>query len=83
VICAVPSHGVRDVMAKAGGAMDPEAILVSTVKGIEVESGKLMHQVLEDVSPLPPALVVLSGPSFAREVAGQPTAVTLACRAEA
>src|SRR5512134_2328124 len=86
VICAVPSHGVRDVMAKASEAMDPEAILVSTVKGIEVESGKLMHQVLEDV--LEPAfhrrLVVLSGPSFAREVAAQqPTAVTLACREEA
>ena len=86
VICAVPSHGVRAVMAAASDQMDPEAILVSTVKGMEVESGKLMHQVLEDV--LPPAmhqrLVVLSGPSFAREVAEQlPTAVTLACREEA
>ncbi len=86
VICAVPSHGVRDVMAKAAQAMDPEAILVSTVKGIEVESGMLMHQVLEDVlDPVfHPRLVVLSGPSFASEVAaGQPTAVTLACREEA
>jgi glycerol-3-phosphate dehydrogenase (NAD(P)+) len=86
VICAVPSHGVRDVMAKASQAMDPGAILVSTVKGIEVESGMLMHQVLEDVlDPVfHPRLVVLSGPSFASEVAArQPTAVTLACREEA
>ena len=86
VICAVPSHGVRDVMAKASQAMDPGAILVSTVKGIEVESGMLMHQVLEDVlAPVfHPRLVVLSGPSFASEVAArQPTAVTLACREEA
>jgi glycerol-3-phosphate dehydrogenase (NAD(P)+) len=86
VICAIPSHGVRAVMAAASNQMDPEAILVSTVKGIEVETGKLMHQVLEDV--LDPALhqrlVVLSGPSFAREVAEQlPTAVTVACREEA
>lgn len=86
VICAVPSHGVRAVMEQAAGLMNPEAILVSTVKGIEVESGMLMHQVLEDL--LEPSfhrrLVVLSGPSFAREVAvGQPTAVTLACREEA
>jgi glycerol-3-phosphate dehydrogenase (NAD(P)+) len=85
VICAVPSHGVRAVMAEASKWMDPESILVSTVKGIEVETGMLMHQVLEDV--LEPGfharLVVLSGPSFAREVAGQlPTAVTLACREE-
>jgi glycerol-3-phosphate dehydrogenase (NAD(P)+) len=86
VICAVPSHGVRDVMAEASRRMDPEAILVSTVKGIEVESGKLMHQVLEDVldKAFHPRLVVLSGPSFAREVAARrPTAVTLACREEA
>lgn len=85
VICAVPSHGVREVMTCAGKAMDPEAILVSTVKGIEVETGMLMHQVLEDVLPeaLHPRIVCLSGPSFAHEIAEQkPTAVTLACREE-
>lgn len=85
VICAVPSHGVREVMTRAGKAMDPDAILVSTVKGIEVETGMLMHQVLEDVLPeaLHPRIVCLSGPSFAHEIAEQkPTAVTLACREE-
>ncbi len=85
VICAIPSHGLRDVMTRARSFMDPEAILVSTVKGIEVETGMLMHQVLEDV--LDPVfhsrLVVLSGPSFAREVAEhKPSAVSLACREE-
>jgi glycerol-3-phosphate dehydrogenase len=61
--------------------MDSEAILVSTVKGIEVETGMLMHQVFEEAL----------GPSFhARLVfcrallreggaARKPTAVTLAC----
>ncbi len=86
VICSVPSHGVRAVMAEAARYLDQGAILVSTVKGIEVETGMLMHQVFEDL--LDPSfharLVVLSGPSFAREVAvRQPTAVTLACREEA
>jgi glycerol-3-phosphate dehydrogenase (NAD(P)+) len=86
VICAVPSHGVRSVLAEAARHLDGESILVSTVKGIEVETGMLMHQVLEDVlgKSIRPRLVVLSGPSFAREVAvQQPTAVTLACREEA
>ncbi len=86
VICAVPSHGVREVMSQASKRMDREAIVVSTVKGIEVETGMLVHQVLEDVlEPVfHPRLVVLSGPSFAREVAEhKPTAVTLACREEA
>ncbi len=86
VICAIPSHGLRDVMTQAGKLMDPGAILVSTVKGIEVETGMLMHQVLEDVlDPVfHPRITVLSGPSFAREVAEhKPTAITLACREEA
>lgn len=85
VICAIPSHGMRDVMAQAGKVMDPEAILVSTVKGIEPETGLTMDGVLEQVLPeaLHPRLVFLSGPSFAREVAlRKPTAVTLACREE-
>lgn len=85
VICAIPSHGLRDVIRRAAPFMDPEAILVSTVKGIEVESGMLMHQVLEDVldPAFHPRLVALSGPSFAHEVAEhKPTAVTLACRQE-
>lgn len=86
VLCAVPSHGLRRVMGRAAAHLDEGAILVSTVKGIEVETGMRMDQVFEDV--LPPAhhprLVFLSGPSFAREVAqGRPTAVTLACREEA
>jgi len=86
VICAVPSHGLRDVIGQASKAMDPEAIVVSTVKGIEVETGMTMGEVFQDVlDPLfHPRLVALSGPSFAREVAEKkPTAVTLACREEA
>ncbi len=86
VICAVPSHGVREVMSAASKHLDPGAIPVSTVKGIEVETGLTMHQVLEAVLPpvLHPKIVCLSGPSFAREIADRrPTVVTLASREEA
>jgi len=86
VICAVPSHGVRDVMERAAPHLSEESILVSTVKGIEVETCMRMDQVFEEVlDPVHhPRLVFLSGPSFAREVADRrPTAVTLACREEA
>jgi glycerol-3-phosphate dehydrogenase (NAD(P)+) len=85
VICAVPSHGVRDVMSRAAAVLPEGAVVVSTVKGIELGSWMRMDQVLEDVlAPVHhPRLVFLSGPSFAKEVAaGQPTAVTLACRQE-
>lgn len=86
VILTVPSHSLRDVMGDAAAHLSPEAILVSAVKGIEFETGMLMHQVIEDVLPSEqhPRVVALSGPSFAQEIAHQhPTVVTLACREEA
>jgi len=86
VICAVPSHGLRDVMKQAAPFLPEESILVSAVKGIEYETGMTMHQILEDVLPAVhhPRLVCLSGPSFAREIAQRkPTVVTLAGREEA
>lgn len=86
VIIAVPSTSLRDVMTAAGPFIEPGAIVVSAVKGIEFETGLTMHGVLEDVlDPTHhPRLVALSGPSFAIEIADrQPTVVTLACREEA
>jgi glycerol-3-phosphate dehydrogenase (NAD(P)+) len=86
VICAIPSHGVREVMQRANAHLAEDAILVSTVKGIEKDTWMRMDQVFEEVLDAVhhPRLVFLSGPSFAREVAeGRPTAVTLACREEA
>ena len=86
VIIAVPSHSLREVMAKAAPFIAPGTILVSTVKGIEYETGMTMHEVLEDVLPETHhrQIVALSGPSFAREIAEQrATVVTVACRDEA
>lgn len=81
VVCAVPSHALREVMARAAPHLEPGAVIVSTVKGIEHETGMTMHQVLGDVlDPDHHARVVcLSGPSFAREIAQRkPTVVTVA-----
>jgi len=86
VIVAVPSHSMREVMTTAGPYIEPGAIIVSAVKGIEFETGLTMHGVLEEVLDPEhhPRLVALSGPSFAAEIARhQPTVVTLACREEA
>ena len=53
--------------------------LVLCSKGIEAGSGRLMNHVAKDAAP-GSAIAVLSGPTFAHEVAaGLPTAVTLAC----
>ena len=86
VICAVPSHGVRDVMGRAAAYLSDEAVVVSTVKGIEVDTCMRMDEVLSEVlgERHDPRLVFLSGPSFAREIADhRPTAVTVACHEEA
>jgi glycerol-3-phosphate dehydrogenase (NAD(P)+) len=86
VLLAVPSQSLRSVMKDAAPFLEPGAIVVSAVKGIEFESGLTMHGVLEDVlAPVHhPRLVALSGPSFASEIARRkPTMVTLACYEEA
>ena len=81
VIFVVPSHVFRRVVEEARAHLSADAVLVSATKGIETESLCTMSQVMRQT--LPPvqhaALAVLSGPSFAREVAARrPTAVVAA-----
>lgn len=81
VVCACPSHAVREVMGAAAAYVEPDAVVVSTSKGIENDTLKRMTEVLADVLPPGPSkrVAVLSGPSFAVEVCrGVPTAVTVA-----
>lgn len=85
VICAVPSHALREVMQEAAPQIADGAIVLSAVKGIEYETGMAMHQVLRDVLPEEhhARIVCLSGPSFAIEIAHhKPTVVTIASEDE-
>lgn len=76
VLLAVPAQHLRAVAAKL--ALRPGVPAVLCAKGIELASGALMTEVVADALPHAP-LAVLSGPTFAAEVArGLPTAVTLA-----
>jgi glycerol-3-phosphate dehydrogenase (NAD(P)+) len=78
VVVAVPSHGVRDLMRKLAGYVEPGVTIVSAVKGIEETTLLRMSQVIEEELQLDRPIVVLSGPSFAAEVArGLPTAVVV------
>ena len=77
-VIAVPSHEVRGVVRSLRGAMPADVILVSAAKGLETDSLRRMSQVIAEEAPGVP-VVVLSGPSFAAEVArGLPTAVLAA-----
>lgn len=83
VLSVSPSHYVRDVLTAAAPHIDPTARLISASKGLELDSDKRMSEVIEEVLPgeASAGVVVLSGPSFAAELArGLPTAVTLASR---
>jgi len=81
VVSAVPSHGCRGVMRAGSGSLAPRAVIVSATKGLEADTLLRMSQVIEhEAGPTHP-VVVLSGPSFASEVARQlPTAILAASR---
>jgi glycerol-3-phosphate dehydrogenase (NAD(P)+) len=79
VVVAVPSHVVRSVVASLRDWIPRDAVLVSAAKGLETTSLSRMSQVIADEMPVGMPVVVLSGPSFALEVArGLPTAVLAA-----
>ncbi len=79
VVVTVPSHGMRTVIRDARGAVEPGAIVVSAVKGLEVGSMRRMSEVIGEELQGVSAVVALSGPSFAAELARElPTAVVAA-----
>jgi glycerol-3-phosphate dehydrogenase (NAD(P)+) len=81
IICAVPSHAAREVMANAAAHVAREATVICGTKGLEEETLKTMSEVLVDVfgAARKSRHAILSGPTFAVEVArGLPAAVTVA-----
>lgn len=83
VFIAVPSKFCRRVYEQLASHLSSNQVIVSLTKGIEESSLKRMSEVMEEVfSPFfTPKIAVLSGPSFAREVAEyHPTAVVLALK---
>jgi glycerol-3-phosphate dehydrogenase (NAD(P)+) len=79
VVYAIPSHGLRAVAHAAAPFLSSETTLVSAAKGLEVGSLLRMSEVLRAESPGAGDVVVLSGPSFAIELARElPTAVVAA-----
>jgi glycerol-3-phosphate dehydrogenase (NAD(P)+) len=83
ILAVAPAQHLRATLAALAPQIDRGLPVVLCAKGIEQGSLKLMTEVLAETIPQA-APAVLSGPSFAREVAaGLPTAITLACPDEA
>ncbi len=81
VVCAVPSHAVREVFLRARPHLSRKPLLISVTKGLEDGTHLPMSRVLQEVmgSGTEAEIVALSGPSFAGEVSRRiPTAVAAA-----
>jgi glycerol-3-phosphate dehydrogenase (NAD(P)+) len=84
VVLAVPAQVLRDNLGAWGDAIDPDAVLVSLMKGIELGTTKRMSEVIREAAGVDVERVaVVSGPNLAREIAErQPAATTVACADE-
>jgi len=81
VLTVMPSHVCRSLYQQMLAYLHPEMILVSATKGLEEGRLMRMSEVIQSVTVgrFNPRLTVISGPSFAQEVArGDPTAVVAA-----
>ncbi|MFE2657557.1 NAD(P)H-dependent glycerol-3-phosphate dehydrogenase [Brevibacterium sp. NPDC059310] len=80
VILAVPAQTLRDNLSRWREHLADGAILVSLMKGIEVETGKRMSEVIAEVTGIAEGrIAVVSGPNLAKEIADrQPTATVVA-----
>ena len=76
-LVAVPSHSFRDVLEEVAPQLPHDAGYAWATKGFEPGTGRFLHELVAERLPKTPSAVV-TGPSFAREVAaGLPTAVTV------
>jgi len=82
LLLVVPAQVLHGFARNLAPHLKPGTPLVICAKGIEKNSGKLVHEMVADAAPSA-AVAILSGPSFARDVArGLPTAVTIAAKGD-
>jgi glycerol-3-phosphate dehydrogenase (NAD(P)+) len=83
IVVVVPSHVMRNVTRQMAGHLSAGTIITSASKGIEQKTHLTMSGVIKETVPEvhEDQLAVISGPSFAKEVAQiMPTTVTVACK---
>lgn len=82
ILLVPPAQKLRAIVTELAPHIRPQTPLIVCAKGIEISTGQLLSAVIKQI--LPDAnLAILSGPSFAADVArGLPAALTLACANE-
>jgi glycerol-3-phosphate dehydrogenase (NAD(P)+) len=81
VVLAVPAQSLRPQLREWKDMIDPEAVVVSLMKGLELGTDARMSEVISQELDLPPRrIAVVSGPNLAMEIAREePTASVVAC----
>ncbi|WP_407320809.1 NAD(P)H-dependent glycerol-3-phosphate dehydrogenase [Isoptericola halotolerans] len=81
VVVAIPSQVARTTLEGLREDLEPGAVVVSLMKGIELSTDKRMSQVIAEALDISlDRVVVVSGPNLAKEIATrQPTATVVAC----
>ncbi|MGL5286635.1 MAG: NAD(P)H-dependent glycerol-3-phosphate dehydrogenase [Aeromonas sp.] len=79
LLLVVPSHVFGDVLTRVKPFLRPDSRIAWATKGLEPDSGRLLQEVAREVLGEAMPLAVISGPTFARELAaGMPTAISVA-----
>lgn len=79
VLIVVPSHVFGEIMAQIAPYVIPTTRIAWATKGLEPQTGRLLQEVAYDHVPRDTPLALLSGPTFAQELAqGLPTAIAVA-----
>lgn len=79
ILLVVPSHVFGQVLSQVKPLLQPNSRICWATKGLEVDTGRLLYQVAREQLGPTIALAVLSGPTFAAELArGMPTAISVA-----
>ncbi len=78
ILVVVPSHAFADMLLEIKPLLSAKARIVWATKGLEPETGRLLQDVAREILGDNISLAVLSGPTFAKEMAaGLPTAISL------
>ncbi len=79
VLLVTPSHAFASIIREIREVLVPGQGIAWGCKGFEPGSGRLLHEVAQELLPPETPLAIVTGPSFAKEVASNlPTAVTVA-----
>ena len=83
LLIVIPSYAFRPFLSKHSALITAQHSIVWASKGLEENSAKLLHQVISEEVPQCKNQAVISGPTFAKEVANDlPTAITVASSSE-